>query len=934
MHNRFHLRGYSLVAMLLAGAAACPALAGDKIIYEPAPSWVDVTLIELRSAQQNELIILLDQQARIESGKLWTYIDTAVALDLPEALTRFGTMTATWLPDKGDLVVHRVELIRSGEVIDLLAAGAAFEVLRRESGLESRLLDGALTATLAAPGAKLGDTLRLAYSTTVSDQAMGENVQWQSGLIAKPFPLQQGRVSISWPESLPVTRLRLGKAELPEPTLQDGYLVWSAKLPVSEADEVPIDAPLRFQLGEILQVTTYSDWAAVSRNHASHYGTAGKIEAGGKLAARVAEIAAASSDPLTRAALALRLVQDDVSYLLNGMNGGNYIPQTPEETWDKRFGDCKAKTLLLLTILRELGIEAEATLVRTQGGDALPQLAPMPGNFDHVIVRAVIDDTDYWLDGTTAGTRIETINGVPRFFYALPLRAEGSDLVRLDVRKQSTPDQKVRLTLDHRAGLRVPSAYTLEVEFRGSAGAMWRSVAEQGNEEMQEQAAYAVADKYLGETMIIDHKIRYDAEAGVAIMTARGLRTSPWVRDGRDYTLDPPAQVARDISFDADRARAAWRTIPLRLNGPVFFTSESEVLLPDDLETIELEGSLDLAATIGGVELASRAKLDSGRLSVTQTMRSLDEELPAKEIGAARRELTRFDRQLPVLRSSGDIRELWQYFGHDRARLAPLEALYAKSVANAEADDPTALIGRANFFAGIYDHKSAIADIESALAIEDSRDLYLTRSQLRRELGDLAGALDDLVEAESLQPDGSTYGTQIEILALLDRADEGLLLAKDLEGITKDRVAGAAIKANALGWLGEADEGLAELEALVAQRPGDGTLLNALCWHAATWSRIDETRLASCTQAVEKSDYSAAALDSRALAHLRLGNLSAAKADIDAALLENPSLSNSRLLRGIILARMGDKAGKSDVALALAMQPSLAVVYKSWGLSF
>ena len=47
MHNRFHLRGYSLVAMLLAGAAACPALAGDKIIYEPAPSWVDVTLIEL-----------------------------------------------------------------------------------------------------------------------------------------------------------------------------------------------------------------------------------------------------------------------------------------------------------------------------------------------------------------------------------------------------------------------------------------------------------------------------------------------------------------------------------------------------------------------------------------------------------------------------------------------------------------------------------------------------------------------------------------------------------------------------------------------------------------------------------------------------------------------------------------------------------------------
>lgn len=935
MHNRLaHGLGCSFAAILLAGVAAVPALAGETIIYDAAPAWVDVTPVEAKATPSRDIIVLLDQQARIEKGKLWTYVDTAIALDSPEVLTRFGTLNATWSPDKGDLIVHRVELIRDGAVINVLSGGAKFEVLRRESGLEQRLLDGELTATLAAPGAKLGDILRLAYSTTLSDQAMGDNVQWQGGLIAKPVPLKSGRIAVSWPEDMPVSRLRKGNAEVPEPVAKGGFLTWSANLPVSEAPEIPNDSPLRYQLCELMQVSTYADWAAVSRNHAEHYGTAGQINPGGDLAARVAGIAAASPDKLTRAALALRMVQDDVSYLLNGMNGGNYIPQLPEETWSNRFGDCKAKTLLLLTILRELGIEAEATLVRTQGGDALPQLAPMPGNFDHVIVRAMIDGESYWLDGTSVGTRLDTIGEVPRFFHALPLRDEGADLMPLGMRTQTAPDRTVRLTLDHSAGLRVPSAYTLEIEYRGANGSRWQTVADQANEELREDAVYEAVNGLLGDTLLVDHTVRYDAEAGLAVVTARGLRGSDWERDGNAFSFEPPAQIARNVGFDVDRARAAWRAIPLRLNGPVYFTGEYAVVLPDDQATFNLEGTPDLTATIGGVELGSRAQLDGKRLTVSQSMRSLEDELAADAIGTARRALNRFDRQLPVLKSSGEVRELWQYFGRDRARLAPLEALYDKFIADADPDDSVGYTNRAGFRAAIYDHAGALADIEAALGIEDSRDLYLSRGALRWQLGDLEGALADYVEAETLQPDGSTYNAQIELLALLGRAEDGLALAEDFEGITKDKVDGATVLATALGWLGEAAEGLVELDALTAQRPSDGTLLNAICWHAATWSLMDEARLDTCTQAVEKSEYSAGVLESRALANLRLGKLAEAKADIDAALLAEPGLTNSRLLRGIILAQMGEPSGKDEIALALAMQPSLASIYKAWGLKF
>lgn len=927
---------YRIGSLLLTTALVTqPALAGDEVLYDDAPAWVDEREIETEGRDSGEAIVLFDSQARIESGRLTTYVDTAVALDSPQTLTQFGTLSATWLPDKGDLTIHTAELIREDEVIDLLGRDQRFEILRREQGLESRLLNGALTATMTVPGARLGDVVRLAYSITISDQAMGEDVQWQAGLIADPFPLGDGRVSVSWPEDLEVTRLRKGKTEIEEPRVVDGFNVWSVELPVGEVDEVPYDAPMRFQIGELMQVTTYRDWQAVSSNMAKHYKVAGSIAPGGDLASEVARIAAESDDKLTRTALALRLVQDDVSYLLNGLDGGNYLPQSPEETWENRFGDCKAKSVLLLAMLQELGVTSEVVLIRTQGGDALPLLAPMPGNFDHMIVRAEIDGKTYWLDGTSAGTRKDTIDAIPRFYYALPLRDEGAELIKLEERSQETPDRVVRLKVDQSAGVRLPALFEIEIEFRGLIGGQWRTIADQGDEDMRDNAVANAVSSVVGQVQLVDEHISYDAETGVALITARGALASPWSRDDIEYELVAPSQAAKAVGFSADRARASWREIPLKLNGPTFYSTEFELLLPDDGQVFELDGTEEAQATIGGVEVSSRASLDGDRFTLSQTMRSVNEELPADQIPVARRALARFDRSLPVLQSAGGVRELWEYFGNDRRLLAPYEALYSDAIFEAAKDDTKPLLNRAGFRIAVYDHKGALKDVEAALEIEASRDLYLTRASLRRELGDLEGALADLQLAEDLDPDGSTYPVQVEVLALLGQTEEGIALAEDYQAFADDPVAETSLLATAYGWAGSVEEGIDLLQTAIRRRPGDGTLLNALCWKAAIWDVVTEERLGTCVEAVEKSDYSAGALDSRALAHLRLGNLDAARADIDAALLAEPGLTPSLFLRGIIKIEQGkEDEGREDIALALAMNPSLEANYRAWGLKF
>lgn len=932
---RFSRANTSIAAIVL--VAAAPVLAGEEPLYKPAPEWAEATAVNAETRGGTSPIVLLGQQARIAVGKLTTYSEFVVALDSPEALNQFGTMQASWLPDKGDLIIHEAVLLRDGKAVNLLEGDKKFEVLRRERRLESRMLDGQLTATMPVAGAQLGDLLRLTYSVTLSDQAMGDDVQWQAGIFTDPFPLGDGYLSISWPKDMPIATATMGGVNLPPPAVKGDHMEWRVQMPLPEPADKPGNAPARYLASPAMQATTYADWQSVSRSMAPHYDVTDTIKPGSALAGEVARIKAASDKPIDRLALSLETVQEQVSYLLNGLNGGNYLPQMPAETWEKRFGDCKAKSVLLLSILRELDIDAEVVLVRSRGGDILPETAPMPGNFDHMIVRAKVDGETFWLDGTGTGVRKDTMYEVPRFFYALPVRAQGADLVEMVERPLVSPDRAVKLTIDNRAGIKMPALFNLKAEYRGSMGSRWRAVAEQTDLDQQESAVDNAVSSLIGAARVTDYTVTYDIEQGLGTVVAKGVMGNAFKRDRVIYEMTAPTQPVRNVSYTANRARPEWRDVPLRLNGPNYFTSDLEILLPKEKSDFSVKGRMNVDEIIGGVEVKSSGALDKRRFTLKQSTRSLQRELPADEIAGARRAITRLKRALPKIQSGREFRREWDYMGKDAKALEPIKAAYAKILADAGDDEDdlvSALNYRAEFRRDIFDFAGALEDTNAALVLKRSTGLLRKRAGLLHELGDLNGALADYKEIESLDPTGKTYADQIEVLALLGRTDEGLALAQDYRGFGRNEMAEDIVMSAAMGWSGRAAKGLQLLKDRRAVRPGDGRLLNAICWHAGIWDLVDETELVTCTQAVERASYSPSVLDSRALAHFRMGNLAKAKEDLDAALLLEPGLSESRLLRGIVRLAQGDKKGRDDVKLALAIEPSLEANYKKWGLTF
>jgi tetratricopeptide (TPR) repeat protein len=913
-------------AALLCGT---PALAGEEVLYQPAPDWI--APVELPQLRRGPPIVLYDDERRIEEGRLTKYIDRAIRVDNPQTLTMLGTLQATWLPDKGDLIVHRVSILRGDEVIDVLAGGARLEVLRRERQLEQRMIDGERTATLAVPGLRVGDVLRVSYSTTLSDQALDKEVQDTIGLPAEPFAAGFARMRLSWPVASDVRWQALNGIDLPEPVVRDGFATIEVPLPLAKAGDVPNDAPLRYRMPPMLQAGTFASWTEVSRVMAPLFATEGTIAPGSPIAREVDKIERAHSGQLERSVAALRLVQDEIAYLANGLDGGNYIPQKPAQTWEMRYGDCKAKTMLLLAMLREMGIQSEAVLVAAELGDVVPEMLPIPGAFNHVIVHATIDGTDYWLDGTNTGTSMQVVHEVPAFHVALPLREGGSELLPMPQRPQQAYDRQARITFDNRAGLEVPMLYQAEWTLTGPATAPFRAIIGQASQEQVDDFVEGFASSQLGDGLVVSSDIAFDEQTNVATVKVEGLMDSywRWERGVGRRQLSLPSQA---FEFRPDRSRPAWRDIPVAMPGPFSERTEVTVLLPDGGGGYALEGKPAFEAEVAGVRMMRQSALADDRLTITETTAWPGGEIAPAQIAGERQKATRFGSANLALRAPRDAdRRFDPEARTDRARYAKVEAAYAALIAH-DPEDLDNYRFRSQFRAMTWDWAGAIADFDTVIAGEPDAQSYLLRAGLKTETGDLEGALADAQAGWDLDPSLDAAFTLSNILPYVGRVEDAIELLGQQSGTPEEESQLAMAISELEAQAGRKEDGLRRIDDLLAERPNDPQMLNAKCWYQATWNYRAEELDRLCTEAVEKADSSAPVLDSRAMGYYRLGRLQDALKDLESALSTSPELTPSLFMRGVVRRELGDRAGQDDIREALARQPSLAREYARFGI--
>lgn len=642
--NSHHIALACAALFLPAPVAADPP---REVQYGPAPDWVQPMQVDRRDQGSSDAVyrvVYQDRQERVHKGTLESYEAYRLKILKPEALA-LGNISVQWSPSAGPATVHFIHIIRDGTTIDVLQQ-AKLKVIERETGLEQSMLDGNLTATLQVPDLRVGDELEFA-ATIVRDQPVfgGHN----AGVAQIPANGIPGafRYRLLWSPATALTT-RLSKDLPPAPPKWEGTF---KTIDIELRDPpaiIDIDGtPPRYNIHRLIEYSDYSSWSDLSKQMWPLFETAARLAADSPLRAEAAKIAAGSSDPVARTEAALRLVQDQVRYVYVGLGGANYVPASADETWKRRFGDCKAKTVLLMALLGELGIKAEPVLVNSKGGDGTNERLPDPALFDHVLVRATVAGKDVWLDGTRLGDRHLDMIPAPSFSWALPVMPHGAELVKVPPTTTSYPQLVSVVDIDATAGFDKDATWTVKQILHGDEAIGVDTTLASVSPADADRAVKAYFRQAMNQVDPDKVDWRYDERHAAMVLTMKGTGKVDWDgsdADGHRLTLIgggffAPAKLERPNDQDQN---AAWS-----VTYPKFRCYATTVHLPPPTNGFHWTySSKPVNRRLAGVIYWRLAGLQNNVVRTVESSQAFEREVPASEAAQINAEILTFDNYM------------------------------------------------------------------------------------------------------------------------------------------------------------------------------------------------------------------------------------------------------------------------------------------------
>lgn len=560
------------VALLI--ALACPAVAAAKpnFTVQPPPAWVQ-PIAPPAGAEQNEAedglrCLLDDRQVRVTPNGPQSYYHYVQQVTTSAAVEKVSQLRFDFEPSYQTLFIHHIKVVRAGQTINALRP-SEIKVVQREEELNEQLFNGTLSAVVFLNDVRAGDVIDYAFSVNGDNPVL-------DGHFADAFQLAHSdtcallRVRLLWPSARQLF-MRSQQTDL-QPVVNEGpdetEYVWERRpAPRVEYED---STPSWHDPTPFVQLSEFETWADVARWAAPLY------EPGALSPALKTQIDEWRRLPNAeeRVLAARRFVQDDVRYLGIELGTYSHTPTGPSKVFERRFGDCKDKTLLLTTMLNELGVEARPALVNTGRRRALDDWQPSPYAFDHVIVRAEFAGKTYWIDPTISyqrGTLADALT--PDYERALVVRPETQSLTEIPFANSGGPTVSVHEFYEV-TSFSAPVRLTVTTTFRGADADSTRyRLAGQSREDIGKVYLNFYAEQEPSIQQDEPPEVQDDERANVFRVTERYTIKDFWKESKHEF----PA-----LYFDAGLSKpsVSRRTLPLWVNFPYHVEQLTEIRMP------------------------------------------------------------------------------------------------------------------------------------------------------------------------------------------------------------------------------------------------------------------------------------------------------------------------------------------------------------------
>jgi hypothetical protein len=479
-----------------------------------------------------------------------------------------------------ELVIHAVRLTHAGETGRTFTAAQMGEQVRSQSTEAEpgkREFNPRVQISVQVPGAQHGDILEYEYTVhSYSSRTQGMfaghyAAQWASG---GDQPVRWERLHVLWPAARALQFRLTGPTAGVPPQIQthpgELDLQWHNLLP---ADSEP-DIPRWFPRQRTVQLSDFASWTQVAALLAPEYGPADEPQDAGQ--ARLEHPTALAAPGLILDAL--RLVRSKVR-AIQVTGDGIHAPADPAIVLQRGYGDGRDITRLLVSVLRGVGIDAQAALADGRGA-LLDTRLPSPYILNSALVMARAGTTEYWLNPMAPGPAEVLQTTDPADLHrALLIAATGGTVVALPPPAPDSALRLVRQQFDLRNGASQPAVLILTTRFQGSwAQAVRADLFAQSPAQLQLTQIQTVAQDYPSATAEGEVHLQNLPDQQAVQLTARFRLPQP-LGDSQDPQFSFFAEALAPAVQPRDEAT---RHFPLSLPWPMQLEEQIEAALPPD----------------------------------------------------------------------------------------------------------------------------------------------------------------------------------------------------------------------------------------------------------------------------------------------------------------------------------------------------------------
>lgn len=594
----------------------------------PIPYWVDQISSIPNGPSTSPLTMRVSDAYFYVDQQTSVFTHRAIQANEASTLAHIGQYEISFHPDYQRVQLHLLRVHRGDQILDKKNE-ADIRFLRREPELDVGIYVGAVTAAIVINDVRVGDTLEIAYTIIGKNPVFGDRF-FDAAAWDNLYPTLKRRITLNAPEARHIQYRVIGTDQKNVPQAKESRVA-GRRIVRFEASDVPVIdfesyMPKDYQAIRWVQFSEFESWKDVTQWADKLF----EVNADPASLRDALAVVRGGNSPREKVAKALEFVQNNIRYLSVSLGENSHRPYPPEQVLARRYGDCKDKSLLLVTLLRQVGIEAVPVLVATSHRKGLDQTLPSPQLFDHAIVRAVVRGKSYFLDPTRLGQvgDLDSMGQPLAYSQALVVTPGTDSLVSIAAADNDALITNTRIERVTVQKMNEPVLMAVQLQYAGTdAEAMRVGLAQLSAAQLRKFYEGNIANRYPDAVLVGDPKVT-DERNGNRISVDIQFRIRDFFQaSAGKWILRYETSNLRNLFYVPNNSN---RSAPLAIPGfPSINRYQLEVDLPDEFDARYSPSQSTLQNS--AFALSESLSFSGKRINVTLEMKFLADRIAAGE---------------------------------------------------------------------------------------------------------------------------------------------------------------------------------------------------------------------------------------------------------------------------------------------------------------